>query len=37
MVALTPVLLMRLHRVHQGLVPIDPDPSLGYAAAYSRC
>ena len=34
MVALTPVLLMRLHRVHQGLAPIDPDPSLGYAAAY---
>ena len=34
MVALTPVLLMRLHRVHQGLAPIDPDPGLGYAAAY---
>ena len=34
MVALTPVLLMRLHRVHQGLAPVDPDPDLGYAAAY---
>src|SRR5487761_739201 len=34
MVALTPVLLMRLHRVHQGLEPIAPDPDLGYAAAY---
>ena len=34
MVALTPVLLMRLDRVHQGLEPIAPDPDLGYAAAY---
>jgi citrate synthase len=34
MVALTPVLLMRLQRVHQGLPPVDPDPDLGYAAAY---
>jgi len=34
MVALTPVLLMRLHRVHQGLTPVEPDPDLGYAAAY---
>ena len=34
MVALTPVLLMRLHRMHQGLAPVDPDPGLGYAAAY---
>ncbi|MGO8685599.1 MAG: citrate synthase [Candidatus Dormibacteria bacterium] len=34
MVALTPVLLMRLHRMHQGLDPVDPDPDLHYAAAY---
>ncbi len=32
--ALVPVLLMRLHRHGQGLPPIDPDPDLGYAAAY---
>ena len=32
--ALAPVLLMRLHRHHQGLAPVDPDPDLGYAAAY---
>jgi citrate synthase len=32
--ALVPVLLMRLHRHHQGRQPIDPDPDLGYAAAY---
>jgi len=32
--ALVPVLLMRLHRHHQGLDPVDPDPDLGYAAAY---
>jgi len=34
MVALTPVLLMRLQRVHQGLPPVEPDADLGYAAAY---
>jgi citrate synthase len=34
MVALTPVLLMRLHRVHQGKPPVDPDPDLSYAANY---
>ena len=32
--ALVPVLLMRLHRHHQGLTPVDPDPDLGYAASY---
>jgi citrate synthase len=32
--ALVPVLLMRLHRHHTGRHPIDPDPDLGYAAAY---
>ena len=34
MAALTPVLLTRLHRAHRGWPPIDPDPDLGYAAAY---
>ena len=34
MAALTPVLLTRLHRAHQGRPAIDPDPDLGYAAAY---
>ena len=34
MAALVPVLLMRLHRHHQGLPPVDPDPDLGYAASY---
>ncbi len=34
MAALVPVLLMRLYRVQQGLPPVDPDPDLGYAAAY---
>ncbi|TMC49860.1 MAG: citrate synthase [Chloroflexi bacterium] len=32
--SLTPVLLMRLHRYQQGLPAVDPDPDLGYAAAY---
>ena len=32
--ALVPVLLMRMHRQHQGLAPVDPDPALGYAANY---
>jgi citrate synthase len=32
--ALVPVLLMRLHRHHQGLDPVEPDPDLGYAGAY---
>ena len=34
MAAVTPVLLMRLHRHHLGLPSVDPDPDLGYAAAY---
>jgi citrate synthase len=32
--ALVPVLLMRLHRHHLGFPPVDPEPDLGYAAAY---
>jgi citrate synthase len=32
--ALVPVLLMRVYRHHRGLPPVDPDPELGYAAAY---
>ncbi|MBV9525437.1 MAG: CBS domain-containing protein, partial [Candidatus Dormibacteraeota bacterium] len=32
--SLVPVLLMRLHRHHRGLPPVEPDPELGYAAAY---
>lgn len=32
--ALVPVLLMRAFRHHQGLAPVEPDPQLGYAAAY---
>ncbi len=32
--ALVPVLLMRLHRHHQGLPTVDPDPDLGYAASF---
>ncbi|MBV8194371.1 MAG: citrate synthase [Candidatus Dormibacteraeota bacterium] len=32
--ALVPVLLMRLHRHQLGLPPVDPDPELGYAAAF---
>ena len=34
MAALVPVLLMRLHRHHQGRPPVEPDADLGYAAAY---
>ena len=34
MAALVPVLLMRMHRLHNGLEPVAPDPSLGYAANY---
>lgn len=34
MAALVPVLLMRLHRHHAGLPPVEPDPDLGYAAAF---
>lgn len=34
MAALTPVLLMHMHRRHLGLDPIDPDPGLDYASAY---
>ena len=32
--ALVPVVLMRLHRHRLGLSPVEPDPDLGYAAAY---
>ena len=32
--ALVPVALMRLHRQRNGLAPVEPDPELGYAAAY---
>ena len=32
--AQVPVLLMRLFRHQRGLPPVDPDPDLGYAAAY---
>jgi citrate synthase len=34
--AVVPALLMRVHRQHQGLRPVDPDPDLGYAAAYAQ-
>ncbi len=34
MTALVPVLLMGLFRAHQGRRAVDPDPDLGYAAAY---
>jgi citrate synthase len=34
MAAMVPVLLMRLHRHHLGLEPVEPDPDLGYAGAY---
>src|SRR5450631_1942539 len=34
MAAIVPVLLMRLHRHHLGLDPVEPDPDLGYAASY---
>jgi citrate synthase len=32
--ALVPSLLAALHRVGAGLLPVDPDPSLGHAASY---
>jgi citrate synthase len=32
--ALVPVALMRIYRHHNGLDPVEPDPELGYAAAY---
>ena len=32
--ALTPVLLMHLHRRRQGLDPVPPDPELDYASSY---
>jgi citrate synthase len=32
--AVTPVLLMRLHRHHLGLPTVDPQPDLGYAASF---
>ena len=34
MAAQVPVLLTRLFRHQRGLPPVDPDPDLGYAAAY---
>ncbi len=34
MTALAPVLLMGLYRAHQGKPTVEPDPDLGYAAAY---
>jgi citrate synthase len=34
MAAIVPVLLMRLHRHHLGLDPVEPDPDLGYVGAY---
>src|SRR5437660_6370056 len=34
MAALVPILLMRLHRHHQGRPSVEPDPQLGYAAAF---
>ena len=34
MVAIVPVLLMRMHRHHLGLEPVEPDPDLSYAGAY---
>ena len=34
MAALVPVLLMRLEAFHAGRAAVDPDPDLGYAAAY---
>ena len=34
MAAIVPVLLMRLHRHHLGLEPVEPDPDLGYVGAY---
>ena len=34
MAAIVPVLLMRLHRHHLGLEPVEPDPDLGYAGSY---
>ena len=34
MTALVPGLLMGLYRAHRGEEPVEPDPDLGYAAAY---
>ena len=34
MAAIVPVLLMRLHRHHLGLEPVEPDADLGYVGAY---
>ncbi|MHB1499667.1 MAG: citrate synthase [Candidatus Dormibacteria bacterium] len=34
MTALAPVLLTGLYRAHQGKPTVEPDPDLGYAAAY---
>ena len=34
MAAIVPVLLMRLHRHHLGLEPVEPDPDLGYVGSY---
>jgi citrate synthase len=34
MAAIVPVLLMRLHRHHLGLEPVEPDADLGYVGSY---
>jgi len=34
MASIVPVLLMRLHRHHLGLEPVEPDEDLGYVGAY---
>jgi len=34
MAAIVPVLLMRMHRYHLGLEPVEPDADLGYVGAY---
>ena len=36
LVALVPTLVAALHRLGQGLAPLDPDPSSGHAADYAR-
>ena len=37
MAAIVPVLLMRLHRHHLGLEPVEPDPTSATWAPTSRC
>jgi len=36
LVAVVPTIVAALHRLGQGLAPIEPDPSLGHAADYLR-